>query len=228
MSEKVGSLAYASAEVAYDHLRRARVLRRIVLGCALVPMALGVGIVLAYWLFDWDWLILAGMILLPVGGLTILAGLIFGMREFVERLKFAKKSSTRLPYWPIIASTLLLLANVPVAFGCAAWGIHLSISPPTVLVVITNHSGATLDHCDIVSTWSSRPHATLSNAGTIEDYLKLRRAGGLRVHLVQGGVVQDIPLPIPSSFDRIGGHFNVDVQPGLHADVKSGMGGVSD
>ena len=226
MSQNIGSLGYASTEVAQDHLRRATVWRRVALGCALAPMALGVGILLAYWVFDWDWLIFAGLMMLPLGGLTILAGLIFGMREIVERRKHAKKSGTSLKYRPMVVSMLLLLSNFPVAFACAVWGVYLSVSPPTVLVVIVNHSGATLDHCDIVSTWASRPHGTLPDAGQIEDYLKLHRAGGLRVHLVQGGLVRDIPLPIPPSFDHNGGHFNVDIQPGLGVDVKSDVGGV--
>ncbi len=172
-----GNLEYATSLVPQDHLRRGAIYRRIALGCAIAPMAIGLGIVLFYWLFDWDWLTAVGMLMLPLGGLTVLTGFIFTFLWAAQKRAYARKTQTPFSKRGLLLMVVLLLSNFVVAVACVAMGATLDVEP-AVYVSVFDDTGATLDRCEVRADWSPRFHGSLKAGDIMEERFKGNRAAG--------------------------------------------------
>jgi hypothetical protein len=225
MTQPVPSLHYASANSAANFERQAHIFRRIALGCALSPMAIGLVIVFLYWVFDWSGLILAGLIMLPLGALTVLTGLIIVLLWHWQQVTLARKLGTRAGYRPQIVMAILLLANFPVAFVCGGIGADLA-NQPTICVVVHNDTKAPISPCTIRSRRLDQTQA-LKPGDDMIAYLTPRRSAGLRLHVEQTGQVKEIPLVVTSAF-HAGGTFRVTVGPAFDLQVKETYGDTAD
>jgi hypothetical protein len=211
------NLDYASPG---PNLRATRRYRRIALACALLPMLSGLLMLLLFWTLDWEWTVLAGMLLLPVGAVTVLVGLVFAGLWGMQLHAHARGASPPVPVGKIAGMFLLLLANFPVAYGCATVGIDLA-SIPRVVITVTNDSGALIDSCVIRSTWSYGSTA-LPPGASFTRAIRQDRAANLRVRLTQGGIEKEVVrLTSPSKF---GDELTVKVKPRLGTEIHRPAG----
>jgi hypothetical protein len=218
MSQPPPSLNYASPGISLDHVRLARIFRRIATWCAVVPMALGAAIVLAYWVLDWDALPGVGLVMLPVGGLTVLTGLIFVLLWFLQERALFRKIGTPVPHRAVAVMTLLLLSNFLVAFACMWVGIDLAMEP-RVFVTVHNRSGAVVSRCVLRARWMEKT-AVLAPGEEMAEWVRLRRAKSLSLRVEQAGKVQEMPLG-KTAAAAYGGCLEVTVEPGLELKVIS-------
>jgi hypothetical protein len=221
MSQPPPSRNYAAPGISMDHVRLARIFRRIATWCAVVPMALGAAIVLAYWVFDWDALPGVGLVMLPLGGLTVLTGLIFVLLWFLQERALFKKIGKPVPHRAVAVMTLLLLSNFLVAFACMWVGIGLAMEPQ-VFVTVQNKSGATVSRCVISARWKDKT-AVLAPGEEMTVFVRVRRAKSLSVRVEQAGKVREMPLG-KTAAAAYGGVVDVTVEPDLELKVKSEVG----
>jgi hypothetical protein len=225
MTQLAPSLNYASANSATDYERRARIFRRIALGCALSPMAVGVLIVFLYWIFDWGGLIFAGLITLPLGALAVLTGLIFVALWHWQQITLARKLGARARFRPQVVMAFLLLANFPVAIVCGIIGADLA-NQPTICVVVHNDTKDPISPCTICSRRLKQTQVLRPGDDMIA-YLTPRRSADLRLHVEQAGKVKEIPLTVTPAFNA-GGTFRVTVGPAVDLQVKETYGDTAD
>jgi hypothetical protein len=203
-------LHYASPQPEH-HLRRAALFQRVARWCGWTPMSLGIAITLFYWIFDFNFLISAGLLLLPLGALAVLTGLIFALLAYLQFCAFA-----RLTHTPVSSGSLrlvaLLLSNFLVAILCYVAGAALATGPQFNVSII-NDTGMPLDRCQISSFWSPRPVAVSVPPGAIiTEQFKVRRARLLTLRLEQGGAVKQITIP------GVPGTLKIHIGPNLTFD----------
>jgi hypothetical protein len=220
MSQTSSNLDYAPASTVNDHLRRARIFRRIALGCALTPMAVGIGIVLLFWITDWGWLPLAGLIMLPIGGLIVLTGSLFVLFWMLQQRTYARKTATPMRWWPAILMLLLLLSNFAVAAGCVKMGIDLSFRP-WVVVAVRNDTAAPISRCVIRAGMDSRTGSVTFPGNSMAESFKLRPGAAIHVHIEQAGKFRDLDTIVPANWRASDGSINIHVKPTLDMDVQA-------
>ena len=214
------NLDYAPASSAHDHLRRARIFRRIALACALTPMAIGISIVLFFWLTDWGGFIIAGLIMLPIGGLAVLTGLIFILFSLLQQKNYARQTATPLPWLPAIAMTLLLLSNFAVAAGCTQAGIFLSFRA-WIVVDVRNDTPTPLDRCVIQAAGISRTTNHLLPGNSAAEQFKLLPGATVHILIQQAGQTRQTTATVPANWHGGDGSLNIRVQPTLDMDVQA-------
>ena len=217
MDQPAPNLDYASTHADYHHLRRAKTLRRIALGCALAPMAIGIALVLLFWFTDWMGFAIAGLIMLPLGGLTVLTGLIFALLSIAQQKTYAQKTATPMPWRPAIVMMLLLLSNFAVAAGCVKIGFALA-TRPFVTVGIFNETGAPIDRCAIRAAGSARTAGPLLPGNSVAESFKLLPGTTVRLHIEQAGKTRDSSTVVPPNWGPGGGSIDCRVDPAL--DIK--------
>ena len=220
MSQTSSNLDYAPASTVNDHLRRARIFRRIALGCALTPMAVGIGIVLLFWITNWGWLTLAGLIMLPIGGLTVFTGSLFVLFWVLQRRTYAQKTATPMRWWPAILMILLLLSNFGVAAGCIKAGIFLSFRV-WVVIDVRNETGAPIDRCVIRAAGDSRAHGSLLQGNSMAESFRLLPGSTAHILIEQAGKTHETTATVPADWKGGDGSINILVKPTLDMDVQA-------
>jgi hypothetical protein len=92
-------------------------LLRVALLCGLLPLIVGVGAMVGYWLVGWDFL--------GAGFLAIFAGcllFLFGLASLIVYWTLSRKRQLRISRWSWVA-LLILVLNVPIGYGC--WQVAL-------------------------------------------------------------------------------------------------------
>jgi len=214
------SLDYAPVSTTHDHLRRARIFRRIALGCALAPMAVGIAIVVLFGMTEWGWLTLAGLIMLPIGSLAVLTGLIFVLFSILEERAHARKTATPLRWLAAIVMTLLLFSNFVVAAGCIQAGIFLSFRA-WVIVDVRNDTPARIDRCVIRAAGSSRTAGPLLPGNSMAESFRLLPGSTVKILIEQSGQIRQTTATVPSDWRGGDGSLNIRVRPTLDMEVQA-------
>ncbi len=162
---------------------------RIAKVCALLPLISGI-LVLALWLATkWNWLQLAGLLVLMGGGFLFLVGVIALI--LYEIAQPAKEWTELLSWSPTTKWALILMLNWPAAFGCII--VAETISGRFQLEV-HNESAEVIDEILIFGTGSVECHETLgpiSGGGMDKMSFWLNGEGSVQYRVKIGDALQE-------------------------------------
>jgi hypothetical protein len=201
--------------VAPVQFRRARILLRMAQICAIVPAFWGVGIVLIYWAFDWEWLAQAGLVIVAIGAVVVVTGLALVIAWAVT----AWKMGMGWPWRVLVGMLLVLLASFAVALMCAALGAGLA-SQARVVVELRNESGVAVDRGAIGAAWSRTAYGRLAAGSSESSSFRAGRSNVVHVRVEQGGNMKEIDIATTSGIRSNGGTITVWVKPGLGLESK--------
>ena len=180
------------------------------LSLALLPMAIGVGILITWLLTRRDDLALAGIWSIYLGFVFLAAGFI--------TLVFAHRSARRAGSFPrrriwswTLATSLVLLANLPAAWGC----VWVAIEVATCYTVqIRNESGRPVDSATVSGAGLEIPFGRIASGSHARRYFWVQQDGALIVTIHQGSETRSIPVSGYVS-SMIGGSSVVRIKPGF-------------
>lgn len=141
------TIAYSSQAGDDRQLRIADWFFRAAVVCGILPMALGVGITLAYWVTKRSYWELAGMIMLALGFGIVVMGIAALLIARVVHLRIARARAETPRYRRYGFVLALLMTNIPVAVLCTLVGISLVY---TTYVDVINETGLTIDRCEVL------------------------------------------------------------------------------
>lgn len=192
--------------------RPSRRLLLIIWLCALLPMALGILDLLLYAIFDVEWLIVAGLLLLPIGTLVVLTGIGLLIAWFIRRRAIARAQGLPGPVGAPITLLALLLANFGVAALCFFLGIAL-VTRPRLSIAIHNATGAPLDVVRVEA--GLRPETRTAVASGDRTWFNYRRSRvrSVEIHIEQAGKVLDLSPTLRPETDTV----SYTIEPGLAA-----------
>jgi hypothetical protein len=101
----------------------------------ILPSVVGLTILILHWVTWWEWLVMAGLFWLPIGGLLAFTGFVMSLSGLTRDRNAANRNVTkRLNLVALIASLL----SVPIAILCVNVGTHLATTPAFALTVHNN------------------------------------------------------------------------------------------
>jgi hypothetical protein len=194
--------------------RSLRLLRRLVLACALIPMVLGILDLLLFAITDLELFAWFGLILLPIGGLFVLAGLGLLVAWFI-RHRVLSRGRGRPMAWPFpIVACVLLLSNFAVAIACMWLGMLL-VTAPRISIAIENQTGAPIDLCRVQAGLAPETKTGLMHDGIFWFHYRRSRVRAIAIHLEQAGKSADLTPPVPT--DAYDNTIHYRLRPGLVA-----------
>jgi hypothetical protein len=203
---------YAAEALDVRQARVARIFARIAFLCAVVPMAVGVGITVVYRFIDSEFLVDAGLLALPTGTLVILLGLAFAIIWTIQRRSVARKLGQETSSGPPIALILFLLSNFGVALACAAVGERLT---RRVEICVYNKSGSSIDDCGIEMPLVRPVEKPFADSKSIEGSYRVWDGDKIHLHLQQGGKAEAIDYHVPPVPSETGGAIEINLGKGL-------------
>jgi hypothetical protein len=118
------------------------VLQRAALKCALIPAAIGLVTLGGYWVTEWGLLILLGMLMLVVGGLSVVVG--FALTG-ISLLAAGRRGELFPPVVRrAVISIVLLLTNLTLAYFCE-WAGEYLVSHPYCTFILANTGTKQID-----------------------------------------------------------------------------------
>jgi hypothetical protein len=213
------NLDYRSPNIDARQDRGLRILIRLIWLCALLPMTLGLLDLILYALFDAEWLVVAGLFLLPIGTLVVLTGIGLLIAWFVRCGAYARARGLPPPVGLPIALILLLLANIGVAILCFFLGVWL-VTLPRLSIAVHNATGAPLEVVRVRA--GLRPETRTDVARGDRAWFNYRRSRvrSVEIHVEQAGKVLDLtPVPRPGA-DTL----SFTIEPGLKVSDPATLG----
>ena len=210
----------SGSEVDPRQVKRGRILLRMAQFCAVAPMVIGVGIVFFYWLLDWESLVEAGILMLPVGTVVVVCGFGLAVAWGVNKWSMARKQKERMKWGGLILLVLVLGANFGVAFGCAWVGSDLA-SGPRMQVTIVNESGMVLDRVTVSASSFNEKHVAIPTGESRYSTFRPRWKKNVHVRLEQAGRVMETDMAITPEMETHWWEFRVRAGPGLTVNTES-------
>jgi hypothetical protein len=183
-------------------------LHRVATICGATPLFLGTAIFIAWLGFHWNWLIIAGVVMLYVGLGAVTAG---GVALALScRIALRTPAVPRRRVWlAAIGGTGLLLANFLVAYGIM-WSVIALVTRYTVTV--HNTSPVRLDRVRVLGGGCDASYGSILPRGSARRSFWIRQDGGLVFRAFGGdsALEQTIEGYVTPN---LGGRMRVTVQP---------------
>jgi hypothetical protein len=216
----MAELAYGSPDVDLRMIWRERVFRRLVLACWWLPLLLWLGVLLLYYVFDWEGFVVAGAWMVPIGAGVLLAGLTMTAIWAVRLKGVARMNGEELDRMKVAWIVLLQCSNIGVATVCVMLAIDLHQQPRTYFT-LRNDTGMTITRCRVDSRWRTSVKNALAPGDKWCDEFRSRWMGKLALEVEQGGELKRINLDVLEGW---GGRYSVDVSvmPDLETKIEMG------